>query len=517
MAASHPTTARSNGAASRRPDELSPLLPQPSISTSPVRAEVGRARRRWSPAAISYLFLILIVAGNTADGISSPALTRIYESIYCRQYYEQHDQSMIGRDGGDDVPEELCKIRKVQGEVAMLKAWQTFFEAIGSILLAIPWGYFADVSLWIQVVFWLSGLYSITGGAPVFAAMAYTVLADVIPQEERVTMFFRYGAAQLFSGFYSPPLAGLLMQFGLFVPTLAGASLFGLMAALTSFVPETLDYGSDNDAGPVDDPAALLPKGPATFKQRICQVLAQLHDATAFLWADVRVLILVLANVMHTIVSNLDDLFIQYISARFHIPLARSTLVIAFENALMVIHLLAVLPGVTHLLMTRFKMPSQHKDLFLGQLSALLLALGLVSIGVAPTLPLFVTAIPIFVAGSGFFYLVRNLVTSFVEPHHIARLYTVLTLVDMAGVLAGSPAFAALFDRGLQAGDGGAVGLPFIVCGLMIAVSGASMLFIRVRDGPVAETGGDEEAEREALLAPSPLHTIPPPPPEERA
>lgn len=330
-------------------------------------------------------------------------------------------------------------------------------------------------------------------------------------------MFFRYGAAQLFSGFYSPPLAGLLMQFGLFVPTLAGASLFGLMAALTSFVPETLDYGSDKDAGPVDDPAALLPKGPATFKQRICQVLAQLHDATAFLWADVRVLILVLANVMHTIVSNLDDLFIQYISARFHIPLARSTLVIAFENALMVIHLLAVLPGVTHLLMTRFKMPSQHKDLFLGQLSALLLALGLFSIGVAPTLPLFVTAIPIFVAGSGFFYLVRNLVTSFVEPHHIARLYTVLTLVDMAGVLAGSPAFAALFDRGLQAGDGGAVGLPFIVCGLMIAVSGASMLFIRVRDGPVAETGGDEEAEREALLAPSPLHTIPPPPPEERA
>lgn len=486
-----------------------------------------RTRRRWSPAAISYLFLLVIIAGTTADGISSPALTRIYESIYCRQYYADNDPSMIGRDGDDGVPEEFCKIGHVQGEVAMLKAWQTFFEAIGSILLAIPWGYFADVygrkpvlmsvtyallarAIWIQVVcyfwktlpiklVWLTGLYSITGGASVFSALAFTIVADVMPQEKRVNMFFRYGACQLFARFLSSPLASFIMPFGLFVATVVGTVLYGLMCFLVSLIPETLDYNTEGSANG-DGSTTPPPKRTATLKQRIRRLPGQVRESTAFLWSDIRVLILVLTYLTHSLIGNLDDLLVQYVSARFHIPLARSTLVLAFENALMIVHLLAIMPGITYLLTKRYNMPSQRKDLLLGLWSALFLTAGLFGIGIAPTLPLLITAIPVLVAGVGFAYLTRSLVTSFVEPHHIARLYTVLTLVDMAGLMAGSPAFAALFDRGLEQGGGGvAAGLPFIVCGLVIAISGASMLFIRIGDGPSA--GDEEEAEREALLA----------------
>lgn len=108
-------------------DERSPLLPATAPSPS-----LEQHRRKWSPAAISYLFLLVIIAGVTADNVSLPAFTRIYESIYCRQYYAEHDPSLIGRDGGDGVPEEFCKISQVQGEVAMLRAWQTFFDSVGS-------------------------------------------------------------------------------------------------------------------------------------------------------------------------------------------------------------------------------------------------------------------------------------------------------------------------------------------------------------------------------------------------
>ncbi|GME49366.1 Major facilitator superfamily domain general substrate transporter [Neofusicoccum parvum] len=189
-------------------DERSPLLPATAPSPS-----LEQHRRKWSPAAISYLFLLVIIAGVTADNVSLPAFTRIYESIYCRQYYAEHDPSLIGRDGGDGVPEEFCKISQVQGEVAMLRAWQTFFDSVGTISLAVPWGYYADVrgrkpvlvmvtasllarAVWMQVVcyfwrvfpirtIWLAGLHSITGGSPMFAALAFVVVADVMPQEER--------------------------------------------------------------------------------------------------------------------------------------------------------------------------------------------------------------------------------------------------------------------------------------------------------------------------------------------
>lgn len=62
----------------------------------------------------------------------APALTRVFESIYCRQYYETHDPSKIGGDGRGGVEEGLCKNSTVQGQVAMLKGWQRTLDAVGS-------------------------------------------------------------------------------------------------------------------------------------------------------------------------------------------------------------------------------------------------------------------------------------------------------------------------------------------------------------------------------------------------
>ncbi|KAL1617925.1 hypothetical protein SLS56_010765 [Neofusicoccum ribis] len=433
-------------------------------------------RRKWSPAAISYLFLLVIIAGVTAENVSLPAFTRIYESIYCRQYYAEHDPSLIGRDGGDGVPEEFCKISQVQGEVAMLRAWQTFFDSVGTISLAVPWGYYADVR----------------GRKPVLVMVTASLLARAVWMQVVFAMFFRYGASQLFATFISSPLAAFLMQFGLFVPTVVGTCLMGLMVALTSLLPETLNYSAG--AAQICD-TTPPPKSSGTVRERVRHIPARVRDSTAFLWSDIRVAILVPTYLVHMLIYETNNLLVQYASARFNIAISRATLIIALQSALIIVQLLFILPAITRFLTARLHISPQRKDLLLARWSALFLSAGFLGVGLAPTLPLLVAAVPFEVAGWGLMFVTRSLITTFVEPHHVARLYTVLTLVDVAGLMLGAPAFAWLFDRGLEAG-GAAAGLPFVVCSAAIAAAGALTLLIRVEDGP---TGGPEG--REGLLA----------------
>jgi hypothetical protein len=107
--------------------ENTPLI-RPSTSTSPSSSSESKA----SPTFIITLIIFIIITLGCGDELIGPAQTRVYESIYCRRYYEIHDPSFIGSDGGDGVAEKFCKIPIVQGEVAMLKGWGITFDGIGS-------------------------------------------------------------------------------------------------------------------------------------------------------------------------------------------------------------------------------------------------------------------------------------------------------------------------------------------------------------------------------------------------
>lgn len=304
----------------------------------------------------------------------------------------------------------------------------------------------------------------------------------------RVAMFFRYGASQLFATFISSPLSAFSMQFGLFVPTVLGTCLMALMVWLVSFLPETLNYSAGVTESHSPTPSS---KTTATVKERIRQLPSRVRGSTSFLWSDVRVAILVPIYSMHMLIYNTNDLLVQYTSARFHIPIYRAALITSLQSALVIVHLLFILPALTRFLTARLGISSQAKDLLLARWSALFMALGFFGVGLAPTLPLLITAIPVEVAGWGFMFVTRSLVTSFVEPHHVARLYMVLTLADVAGLMVGSPTLAGLFDRGLQSG-GAAVGLPFVVCGSMVAAVGTLLLTFRVTDAMAGRRGEEE-------------------------
>jgi MFS family permease len=73
--------------------------------------------------------------------MSSAPLTRLVEDIVCRQYYGDKLPEPL-RDGR--LPEKYCKVPEVQETVAQLFGMQSFFDGIPGLLLAIPYGVFAD-------------------------------------------------------------------------------------------------------------------------------------------------------------------------------------------------------------------------------------------------------------------------------------------------------------------------------------------------------------------------------------
>ncbi|KAF2089929.1 MFS general substrate transporter [Saccharata proteae CBS 121410] len=486
-------------AAADEPALVQDLLLHQQISDQDDEESIPRPHKqaKWSPTVIAGLLFVLILLVGCSDQIESPSSTRIYEAIYCRQYYETRDPGLIGGDGW--VEEGRCKIPGVQGSVAMLKAWSGVFDIAGSLPFAIPWGYFADThgrkplilligvsmiarSVWINVVcnfwrtfpiklVWLGGLSSITGGTPVLAAVAYTVIADIYPSEKRTTMFFRITATELFTKFFSPPVATALMRLSPFLAMMVSTGFLIICLPILLLIPETLNYRTKTTKTP-------LPPHPKpnwtrhTFTHTLRTLPSRIATSTSFLTRSRSLLILLPAYTPHLLIPSTVALIPQYASARFTVPLSTAALLTSIQGLLVVLNLVLVLPLATRHLVHKYHHPPPSADLLLARLSAVALTTGFLLIGLAPSLPLLIAVLPVEVAGYGVMILVRSVATSLVERHHIARLYTVLSVCEVAGMMAWSPLIAKLLETGLRVG-GVAMGLPFFVTGgLMAALVG---------------------------------------------
>ncbi|KAK8925396.1 hypothetical protein H634G_07583 [Metarhizium anisopliae BRIP 53293] len=87
--------------------ETSPLLsPVKSHQDEPTRIKREKAR----PAVIVLLLLLYTIFLDLGFYLMEPAQTRIFERIYCREYYEKRDPSLIGSDGRGGVDEKWCKV-----------------------------------------------------------------------------------------------------------------------------------------------------------------------------------------------------------------------------------------------------------------------------------------------------------------------------------------------------------------------------------------------------------------------
>lgn len=98
----------------------------------------GLAGVQWRPVLLISLMFAVVGFGFS---VSVAAQLRLLEDIICTAYYEKN--SPITTQGGG-VHENICKTTEIQEVLAQVLGWQSFFENMPGLLLAMPYGVVAD-------------------------------------------------------------------------------------------------------------------------------------------------------------------------------------------------------------------------------------------------------------------------------------------------------------------------------------------------------------------------------------
>jgi MFS family permease len=512
-------------------NEQTPLL-QPQQTTAPQQQqEDGRERqqakavplKRRSERFVVLVLILAILTIGTGDELQKPATTRLFESIYCRAYWAKHDPSLIGSDGGDGVAEEYCKNHEIQGDVAMLRGWQLTIEAFVMLLVSVPWGYAADVygrkpvlvllmfglfirATWIQIVcyFWrtipikavwataATGLLG--GGAAITVAIMFTIITDVVPQEARASRFFQIAGSAMVTQVVGPFGSAALMKYDPWIPMLLGLFLQVVVIFEIFLLPETKDYVAKEESTESEE---TRPDGDSTCSEKASpwqNLRDAVQDSITFLAADRRLLLLIPAFFMQMLIGT-NEVFLQYVSTRYSLSLANATLVVTIKSALTLGLLLVFFPAVNHVLRTNFKWHPQRVDLHLSRFCAIALGVGFLLMAAASSIPVLITAMAVGALGSGLHLSLRSLATSFVEPHHVARLMTFVSWIDVGGFMVASPLIAWLFERGVDRG-GIWMGLPWLFCAAVFGVVTVLIGMISLGDNQL------KDADQEPLVSP---------------
>lgn len=512
--------------ADEEPTEESPLLASSPKCGSVI--DLPQEPRRLSRQTIVYLIMAVVVIVSFGDQLMATPQTRIKESIICYRYYEDTDRSKIslGRDvvgpgaiGG--VTELWCKVDAVQGQLALLLGYQEFFDGIPSILLAIPFGWAADQygrkpilslalvgvvlrAVWMQFVMWHWQAFDVRytwlstiglvvgGGSGVLTTLLFTIIADIIPQADRAALFLRAGALNLLAALVMPPMAAWLMTFNPWIPSLTGTVLELFAVSVCSFIPETLDYYDRGETPGQAEPSSnasegaaslatdSLPRGILVTAPRPWQ--AKIRNSFAFLTSDWRVAALILCFLCHGFIGAAIQLLLQYVSKRYALTFSKATLVLMISNGFRTLLLLVILPFVSASTMRLLNLSSQEKDLYLSRASQALLIAGMACIGLSPNVPLLAVGLVVTALGQGAYLLLRSFLTTLVEAHHIARVYSIVGIMDTAGVMLAGAMLAGLFKVGLSLG-GLWTALPYFFIAAVSSLFLVLMCAVKLREG----------------------------------
>lgn len=375
------------------------------------------------------------------------------------------------------------------------------------------------------------------------------------------------------------------METNPWTPLSFGIGLQLLMIPIALALPETLGAYKPSedtlDVHGVEAPDPSPVQKPPLFTMSVIDPLPAYRSLltttirqSAFLVHTPRLLLLTFTLYPALLGSeSADSLVLQYLSTRYRITIARATYILSLSAVFSILVLLVVLPRLSNIILkyynrsqpqpynlildedrSRHQAPgpadsqstiSRKKDVLLTRLSLPLLALGSILLGLSPSLPLFVVSLFVSSLGSGAAHALRAVLTTYVKPNEVGRLYTALGLVETVCLMAWAPTVAWLYglgvrlagvggaeggDGGGQAGEGHAksdelalrdvaervrlegnrawIGLPYFVVGGLLAVVAVWLWVVRLdEDGKVTERwrgagrGGGERSRGEYVLA----------------
>lgn len=263
--------------------------------------------------------------------------------------------------------------------------------------------------------------------------------------------------------------------------------------------PETMNFQSNGRPDDASEPSwqATEDELPAFLKRktlanRMWHGIASFKDQFAFLLDDWRLSALILPFILHMLVGTISGLLLQYLSKRYGLTFADATLLMTIKNGTLVLLLFAILPYVSTVCMQKYHLSGPRKDLYLVQGSLVLIAVGWTLVGLSPNIAAVTVSLAIASLGQGMPLLLRSFVTALVPSHHIARVYSLITIIDTVGIMVGSPMLAGLFKRGLSLG-GSWIGLPFYFTALTALACLLLLLRIRLRKAEEGYSSGEEE------------------------
>lgn len=182
----------------------------------------------------------------------------------------------------------------------------------------------------------------------------------------------------------------------------------------------------------------------------------------------------------------------QHISTHFGWTLAQTSVLLS-PYGLLNLLILALLPVAGDILTSpRFGYSIARKDLFLTQISSILLVAGDIIEGFSQTSVLFLFGLFVQTLGAADSPLARATLVHYFDPVYTSRMYALLGMAEILGSFIGGPVLAILFDIGLQKRKGW-IGLPWFYVAALCSLALVALFFVRLpRTRPVV--GGDDEA-----------------------
>ncbi|KAG5302105.1 MFS multidrug transporter [Histoplasma ohiense] len=491
-------------------------------------------KTREKPLVFVFLCVLIVFCIDFGNFLSVAPQTRIYEAIACRKYYEKHEPGQYRL--LEDIPEDKCKIPPVQGELAFVQGLQISFEALPSILLSIPYGRLADnvkygrkfvLSLavvglllnqfWVLLVCWFSRVMSlravwlgsaalfIGGGAGVALAMLMTMMTDVVEARYRSTAFFQIALAIVITQFLAPLLASWMMLKGSpWDPLFLGSICATCSLPLLLIIPETVHFRdlkshlqptSEDEYASGEDVEDLFDTIHNSFsKPTLKHRLHLLRTATKSVIPNRTTALILWILFIANIGSKQLSIMLLYVSTRYGIPLSTANFSLTIFAGVNIFLLLVLLPTVSRYLTVNRRYTTATKDLILSRFSIIMYTLGALCLGLAPTIATMIAGLVIYTLGSGLGSLNASMVATYVEPKHMARLYSVVSVVSMFGVFVGSPLLAGLFSLGLKMGKGW-IGLPYFGITLLYGLIFVVVWFIRLPEKVNEADDGNRDSE----------------------
>ncbi|KAI7337079.1 hypothetical protein KC315_g2513 [Hortaea werneckii] len=482
---------------------------------------VAKSKIAWRPVLLVNL---LFVFNGLGYFISVAPQTQLFENLVCDTYYQSSAPQTVQKQ--QKPSQDPCKVPAVQETLAMIFGFQTFFDGIPGLLLAMPYGVVADkigrkpvlllsmagqvfAATWVLFVawndlslrlVWLSSAFTlIGGGSTVAVAVCMMVVADSTSEEDRSRLFFLLQGSFVLMEIIGPPLGSILMAKNVWTPVFLGLVFTTLSTLVVVFVPETLPM---KDKSIPDSSTPDLPKSWDRTLQTIGVWAGHCVGTLRSTLCNIKVAFLILAFLVADFGRQSLSLLLQYVSERYNWPIADASYLLSFRAGAQMVLFLLILPAIDSWLLHKACWPAKVKDLWLAKLSICLLTISFVALAFAPRVWVIALGLLLYTLGTGFNTFARSLVSVLVEPTMIGTLYTMISVMDTLGSLSAGPLVAEAFKWGMHLG-GVWHGLPYMLsfafCGL------GALLMHRIylkEDVGIAARGGwlpvsqdDEEAD----------------------